>query len=226
MHWPNIDDISAKVPLPDGYRFEQLARSEIPLLIAGLRTWFPDIGVGSASCYLREDFYARAAFLEDESETDVLVILVKTGHELAGMYSCERDQDTLALYGRLLAIAPQHRGTNLGAAGLALLEFIGRAMGMGIAYGMATLKVPHIQKAMEEFGFQLIGITPGYDREMVAPGVVKRVYEAVYAKVLVANEELLLPQPQNLTPNTKALFDSLFPGKLAGGRESTADGTA
>ena len=217
MHWPNIDDISAKVPLPDGYRFEQLARSEIPLLIAGLRTWFPDIGVGSASCYLREDFYARAAFLEDESETDVLVILVKTGHELAGMYSCERDQDTLALYGRLLAIAPQHRGTNLGEAGLALLEFIGRAMGMGIAYGMATLKVPHIQKAMEEFGFQLIGITPGYDREMVAPGVVKRIYEAVYAKVLVANEELLLPQPQNLTPNTKALFDSLFPGKLAGG---------
>ena len=90
-------------------------------------------------------------------------------------------------------------------------------MGMGIAYGMATLKVPHVQRAMEELGFRLIGITPGYDREMVAPGVVKRVYEAVYAKVLVADEELHLPQPQNLTPNTKALFDSLFPGRLADG---------
>jgi len=133
------------------------------------------------------------------------------------MYSCERDQDTLALYGRLMAIGPKHRGPHLGPAGLVLLEFIGRAMGMGIAYGMATLKVPHIQKAMEEFGFQLIGITPGYDRDMVAPGVVKRVYEAVYAKVLVADEELLLPRAQNLTPKTQALFDSLFPGRLARG---------
>ena len=88
---------------------------------------------------------------------------------------------------------------------------------MGIAYGMATLKVPHIQRAMEELGFQLIGITPGYDRDMVAPGVVKRVYEAVYAKVLVPDEDLLRPEPQNLTPKTKALFDSLFPGKLARG---------
>jgi len=29
VNWPRIDDISAKVPLPEGYRFEQLKRSEI-----------------------------------------------------------------------------------------------------------------------------------------------------------------------------------------------------
>jgi hypothetical protein len=38
MNWPKIDDISAKVSLPDGYRFEQLKRSEIPLIVAGLTT--------------------------------------------------------------------------------------------------------------------------------------------------------------------------------------------
>jgi hypothetical protein len=48
-------------------------------------------------------------------------------------------------------------------------------------------------------------------REMVAPGVVKRVYEAVYTKVLVADAGLLRPLRQNLTPRTRAFFESLFP---------------
>ena len=64
---------------------------------------------------------------------------------------------------------------------------------MGLVYGMATLKAPHAQRAFERAGWQLIGITPGYDREMVAPGVVKRVYEAVYAKVLVARRRPVAP---------------------------------
>jgi len=46
---------------------------------------------------------------------------------------------------------------------------------------------------------------------MVAPGVVKRVYEAFYAKVLVPDEDLLRPDPKNLSPKAKALFDLLFP---------------
>jgi hypothetical protein len=45
----------------------------------------------------------------------------------------------------------------------------------------------------------------------LASGVVKRVYEAVYAKVLVPDEDLLRPDPKNLTPKVKALFDLLFP---------------
>jgi hypothetical protein len=217
VNWPQIDEMSTKVPLPHGYRFEQLKRSEIPLLTTSLRDWYPDITVGSASCYLREDFYTRVVSLASEPETDVIVVLVKRDQELAAMFSCERDRDTLALYGRLGAVAPKHRGAHLGPTGLVLMEFVGRAMGMGIAYGMATLKHPYMQRALEELGFQHIGITPGYDRDMVAPGVVKRVYEAVYAKVLVPDEELLLPQARDLTPKTRALFHALFPEKLARG---------
>jgi hypothetical protein len=65
---------------------------------------------------------------------------------------------------------------------------------MGMIYAMATLKIPHVQRAFEALQWQLIGITPGYDREMVAPGVVKRVYEAVYAGILIGAAGLLHPE--------------------------------
>ena len=82
---------------------------------------------------------------------------------------------------------------------------------MGLAYGMATLKAPHAQRAFERAGWRLIGITPGYDQEIVAPGVVRRVYEAVYTKVLVDEASLLRPERHNLTPETLGLLQHLFP---------------
>ena len=84
-------------------------------------------------------------------------------------------------------------------------------MGAGFVYGLATLKVPSMQLALERAGYQLLGFVPGYDREVVAPGLVKRVYEAVYAKVLVPDEELLRPDPKNLSPKARAMFAVLFP---------------
>ena len=75
-------------------------------------------------------------------------------------------------------------------------------------YVLATLKIPNMQLALERAGYQLVGFAPGYDREVVAAGVVKRVYEAVYAKVLVPEHGgLHCPDSKNLTPKTKALFD-------------------
>jgi hypothetical protein len=62
-------------------------------------------------------------------------------------------------------------------------------------------------------GWQLVGITPGFDREVIGPGDVKRVYEAIYAKVLVAAEDLLRPRADDLTPAVLALFDLLYPGQ-------------
>ncbi|MEO7404355.1 MAG: hypothetical protein ABIU95_11865, partial [Burkholderiales bacterium] len=47
-----------------------------------------------------------------------------------------------------------------------------------------------------------------------APGVIKRVYEAYYAKVLVPDDELLRPDVVNMTPKTKELFELLFPDAL------------
>ena len=76
--------------------------------------------------------------------------------------------------------------------------------------GMATLKTPYAQRAFERAGWKFTGITPGYDQEMVEPGVVKRVYEAVYAKVLATDANILRPARHNLTPRTEALFDLIF----------------
>jgi GNAT superfamily N-acetyltransferase len=210
MNGAHIEQLAAGMPLAKGYRLELLKREEIGALIVFIATWFPDISVGGASCYLRDDFYTARVFFAGGPERDGLVLLLKQGSELAGMFSLEFDLDTLSVYARLGVAAPRHRGAGLARAGMAFTEAMGHSLGMGLAYGMATLKAPHAQRAFERAGWQLIGITPGYDREMVAPGVVKRVYEAVYTKVLVADAGLLRPQRQNLTPRTQAFFESLF----------------
>lgn len=211
MNWMEIDEMTASVPLPEGYRYDVLKRSEIPALVGFINQWFPDISVGSASCYVRPDFYSDNVSLAGEPERDTFVILLKRDQELVGLFSCERDLDALALYARLAVIAPKHRRGHLSQSTIVLVEVIGRRMGMGLVYGMATLKIPYIQMAFERLGWLLIGITPGYDREMVSPGVVKRVYEAVYAKVLVGDHGLLHPDSRNMTNRTKAFFRLLFP---------------
>lgn len=116
MDWTNIDVLLATAPPPAGYRFALLTRPETGALIASIKAWFPDISVGGASCYTREDFYAQRVHFVGESEKDVLVVQIKQGAELVGLFSCERDLDTLALYARLAVIAPAHRGAYLAHA--------------------------------------------------------------------------------------------------------------
>ena len=215
MNWPTIDAMSAMAPLPDGYRYEKLARSGIPGLIDSIKLWHPDIAVGGGSCYLREDFYASKVFLDGEAEKDIFVGLFKRGDELAGMWSWEQEPDALSLYGRLIIIAPAHRDARLASKVMPLAELAGRSMGAEFFFGLATLKIPHMQHALESAGWQLIGFTSGYDREMVAPGVIKRVFEGVYCKVLVPEEELLRPDPNHMTPTARALFEALFPSPPA-----------
>ncbi len=212
MKWPSTDDIASLHRLPEGYRFEQLSRSDIPALISAIAAWHPDISIGIGSCYLRESFYTEKVFLRDEVEKDFYVVLIMHGEELAGMGSWEREPDALTLYARLGIVAPEHRGLKISVRAVEFSENLARAMGAGFVYGLATLKVPSMQLALERAGYQLLGFVPGYDREVVAPGLVKRVYEAVYAKVLVPDEELLRPDPKNLSPKARALFEVLFPG--------------
>jgi len=75
MNWAGVDRMLANLPVPQGYRLEQLARSDIPELIGGLKDWYPDITVGAVGCYLREDFYLRHVFLAGEPEKDVMVLV-------------------------------------------------------------------------------------------------------------------------------------------------------
>lgn len=211
MNWIGINAVSATFSIPQGYRMEQLKRSDIPELIGSLKEWYPDITVGAVSCYLQEEFYLRRVFLGGEPEKDVMVILLRRDLELAGMLSLERDSYNLTLYCGLGVVAPKHRGARLANIAPTCLEAMGRAMGMEVVYYITTLRSPHMQAVAETAGFRLVGILPGSDRAMIAPGVVKRVYEAVYIKVLVPDADLLRPKPEYLTARTKALFDVLFP---------------
>ncbi len=223
MKWPTIEQMSAMAPLPDGYRYERLKRSGIAALIEAIKVWHPDIAVGGGSCYLRENFYTDKVFLDGEVQKDILVGLFMCGDALAGMWSWEQEPDTLSLYGRLIVVAPSHRDAKLASKVMPLAELAGRAMGAEFFFGLATLKIPHMQHALESAGWQLIGFTSGYDREEVAPGVVKRVFEGVYTKVLVPEEELHRPDPNNLTPKTRALFDVLFPSHPAAAPQPVAE---
>jgi hypothetical protein len=206
----DVERFAASAPLAAGYRFELLTRAEVPALVESLSTWHGDISVGGAGCYLQEQYYWSKVFFTDAQERESIVLTLKHGDELVGVFSCTLDLATQSIYAGLGVAAPEHRGSNLAHAGMTFVEAVARHLGMGFIFGMATLKHPYVQRACERAGWQLIGIAPGYDREWVAPGVVKRVYEAVYAKVLEADGGLLPPRPQDLTPRTQALFDLLF----------------
>ncbi len=210
MKWPTTSELSRLVPLPEGYCFAELDRAMIPALIGAIKVWHPAISTGVASCYLREDFYHRRVVLDGEKDRDILVVPFTFAGQLAGVWSFERETDSLAIYGRLIIVAPEHRGARLAAAAMKGTENLGRAMGAAFLYAMATLKIPQAQRALEGAGYRLLGFFPGYDREEVSPGVVKRVYEAVYAKLLVPEEEVLRPDPRNLTPRARILYALLF----------------
>jgi len=209
--WTAVETLSAAAPLPEGYRYERLTRAEIPDVVRSLADWYPGIAVGTASGHLDERFYEEQVALDDRRERDFFVVLFKKERELAGMLSVERDRGSEVLYGRVGAVSPKYRGLNLGERFPALLEAMGRSMSMGMIYALATLKLPHMQAKFEHLGWRLIGIMPGFDREMVEPGVIKRVYEAVYAKVLVDADALARPSYASMTPAVAALFEVLFP---------------
>lgn len=210
MNWPTLDALAALVPLPAGYRFAQVGRADIASLIASLRAWHPSISAGVASCYLREDFYRERVCLDGEVDKDVWVARIMFGDEMVGVWSFEREIDSLAIYGRILVVAPTHRGAGLSIHTLAGAENVGRAMGAAFIYGLATLQHTYAQRALERAGYRLLGFFPGYNREEVAPGVVKRVYQAAYAKLLVPEDEVHWPDPENMTPTAKALYGLLF----------------
>ena len=210
MKWPTADEMRALIPLPEGYQLERFELAQVADLTAGIKTWYPEISVGVNSGYLREDYYLNRVHLEGKNDRDISVFPITFQGKLIGMWSFEREVDSLAIYGRVLIIAQEHRGANLGGILLKGTEALGQFMGAAFMYALATLRIPHAQRVLESAGFRLLGFFPGYDREEISPGVVKRVYQAVYAKLLVPESEILFPNPKNMTPTSSALFAMLF----------------
>lgn len=211
MNWLPHDQFRALIPLPPGLRMESMQAVRISAVIAALQRWYPDITFGANSGYLHEAFYRQRVCLDSADDKDVQLFTIWFGDELVGLWSFEREVDSLALYARVAAIAPSHAGTGLMGQVTAGMEEVGRRMGAAFMYALVTLKHPFMQQALEHGGYRLLGFFPGYDRELVAPGVVKRVYQAVYAKLLAPEDKVLRPDPKNMTPTASALYGLLFP---------------
>ncbi len=58
--------------------------------------------------------------------------------------------------------------------------------------------------------YQLVGIVPAFDRDMIRPGEIKRVYEALYAKVLISSESVVTPPEGALSFKTRKVWNALF----------------
>lgn len=213
MQWIPFTSLPSSLNYPKGYTGAELKYNEVPELISLLRQWYPDIEVGSESCHLREEFYENEVFFREKKSSmdkDIFPLSFKKNDRIIGFMSLKKNDDARTITARLGAIAPEHRGSGLGSMGPIILETMARAMGSELAFYYATLKIPHQQQSAETAGFQLVGIVPAHDRDMIAPGITKRVYEAIYAKVLVNDNDIFLPPATSLIPNTKKLWNFLF----------------
>jgi hypothetical protein len=213
MPWPSAEQLASVCPLAEGYAYEVLRRPVIPELVSALRAWQPAWQIGAASVFTRESYYERFVYLEgeDASERNVYVIVLRGGGGIAGMLAAEQIPDALSLYASLAVLAPEHRGRKTPMFKGDYLEAVARHMGLEFIYTLATLKHRGSQRYFESMGYQLIGFVPGYDREEIAPGVVKRVIEAAYGKVLAPRESLLRPSLDDMTPQVRALYERIYP---------------
>jgi len=215
MDWSGATTILNEIKAPAGYTLAQMSRENVLPTVDALRRWYPEILVGAESCHLTADFYNHHTLLRGTSDDrPVFPIVAKHDEAIVGMITFEKNSLSRTITCRLGAVDPQHRGT-LGLLGAMLLEKVGRAIGAELAYYFATLKSLHQQVLAERLRYQLVGIVPAFDRDMVREGEVKRVYEAIYAKVLVSDDAVQLPEATNLTEKTQAVWQTLF-GSLQG----------
>lgn len=196
---------------PEGYKVELLQRNEISSVCSSIKQWYPDIVVGAESRHLEPLFYEDVVFFDpDKLNRDVVAFTYKKANEIVGFLSLEINDGSRTLTALMGVISPAERGAKLGHLNFEIMDTLAKVLGVELLYGYATLKSPHQQVIAEKNGYQLVGIVPAVDRDMVRPGTIKRVFEALYAKPLVPSVEIEIPEPKNLTPTTQALFSFLF----------------
>ncbi|HET8938311.1 MAG TPA: hypothetical protein VFN67_32930 [Polyangiales bacterium] len=201
-----------RIALPEHYQLDQMTSLDVRVVTARLAQWYPAIQAGMESPHLQPEFFLSETQLADQTQNRSLlpIVIRKRDEGIVAIITYERNVLARSITCRLGVLAPEHRSAHLALLGPLLLEEIGRALGAELAYYFATLKTRHQQVIAERRGFQLVGIVPGYDRDVITDGVVKRVYEALYAKLLVPSDELYIPPPESFTKRTRAVGSTLF----------------
>jgi GNAT superfamily N-acetyltransferase len=202
--WPDIALLAPQLSLPGDLRLRQLARSDIPGMMALLPRWFPGLVGSSRECLLTASYYEESVALAGEdASTDrrpVYAFVIDSGAEPVAFGCGEYRAAQALLRAEIGAVAPRVRGSGLAAVMATLLVLVGRAIGADMIITWATLRHRLAQRMGERCGFRLVGIVPASDREQISPGVVKHVFEAVYAISLVPDAQTHRPPSASLSP--------------------------
>jgi|GEM_PF-852006 len=213
MQWRSLDEMFGELERPEGCSIEQLGRVDIQQITMLLGTWYPDIRVGTESRHLEPSFYEKDVYLQGESPDRPVYAMVcrhRATRDIIGLLTLERNVRGLQLSAAMGALEPTQRGQGLGQYGISVLEHVGRSIGAEVVLYYSTLKLARAQRNAEQQGFKLVGLVPAFDMDAISPGTVKRVYEAIYAKVLVGPEKVHLPDWNALIPSTRALYTHLY----------------
>lgn len=211
MNWPDAQTLFSKVALPSEYALAYLVSDDVPSVSSMIAQWYPDIEVGMESVHLKPEFYQNEVQLGG-AERDVLGIVVRHRRDgIIALLTLVRNREARSLSTRIGVLHPEHRVGALALMGPLLLERCARLMNAGVAHYFATLKSKHQQVIAERRGFSLVGIVPAHDLDMVRQGEARRVYEALYAKVLVETHAVEIPSASHLTTRTRRVFEELFP---------------
>jgi hypothetical protein len=211
MNWPELSEIFQQIKMPEGFSLEQLSKADVSSLTNLLVSWYPDIVVGAESRHLNNQFYYQDTYLAGgESNKAVLPIVARNAGAIVGFVSFQKNSESRVLTSPMGAISPDHRKSGASVMGWGLIEVLGRAMGAELLVAYVTLKFPHQQILAEKYGFKIVGIIPGNDRDMIRPGEVRRVYEAIFVKLLCESSLLSVPEMKAMTPKTQDLWNYLF----------------
>ena len=209
MPWPPIDDLMSDLSLANGITLRLLCEEDLPTLPGQLLEWYPAVRVGSESVFLSQEFLHRAVVRQGNLAPDIYAFFLVQDNAVVGFMSFERQPANGTLHARLGVLAPSARTGFLGALGFLAFERLGTRCGAELLLAWITLASRNQQMFAERRGFRLVGVVPGFDRDQVHESKSLRVAEALVAKLLVGTDELLEPLPENLTPRTLRLLETV-----------------
>lgn len=208
--WPPLTELPKNTITPAEYSYEQLRRCDIELLCELIKSWYPDIRVGSGKKYIDPRFYGTKVYFPGEETQDVIVYIGRHGEEIVCALCLEVDRDALTLHSRYGVCAPQHRGTGATLFAAYIVDALVQPMGIAMAYSYVTMKSKAMQQFTERAGFEPVGILRFSDVELDEHGQIQHVTEAVYAKYFKEVETLQRVSEVNMTPKLKRLWDVLY----------------
>lgn len=212
MHaWPPIESFQQHVPLPEGVCLRFFRPEELDTLPSTWVRWYPAVRVGAESVFLQPD-WLRANIVTTESlDRPIYAYAIEKDGVPVAMMSFQREPHAGTLHGRLGVLDPDARVGILGALGFPAFVKLGELVGAELLLVWVTLATRTQQFMARRNGFRLCGIVPGFDRDAHGEGS-RRVFEALYARLLVDDDEVVLPADDALLPETRALLEQILSG--------------